>query len=156
VRSKLLLLAFIAIAVVAVFLTASTYDRFLESHAAVGDFNMRFLHLEGGEDPATFHIEIELINASDAPMEIRAITTSLYHDGRLIATRQSIPEDFTVPARGERSFAPELTSNLGADSLPGAEEVANSPDWSVRVSLDLSHKYRSGTVMLRGNRTLHR
>ena len=30
---------------------------------------MHFLRLEGSEDPATFTIEIELINASDAPME---------------------------------------------------------------------------------------
>lgn len=146
-RKLVLSLALVAVAVGAAFLTGWTFSNYRESHSALGEFDVRFLRIERGDDLRDFVVTLSFENGAEATSTtVEFMGLGVYYRDQLIVNKYWFPEDFEVPPQGavEEMFA--LESNLQLTDLSALSD--DEDQWEARMRLRITHPVREGTFLV--------
>ncbi|MFO7941037.1 MAG: hypothetical protein R6U92_00080 [Bacillota bacterium] len=150
----LISLLLVAIVVVAIVLTISTYGRALVSTRAARALEVEFVRLVLGENLEDYRVELDIINDDELSGEVEFFRLSLAYGGELVASDDWHPGGFRLPPESTTRLSRDLTSPLSASSLPAREENIDPDEWSVRLHIRISHPMSRDPIMLNRVRRL--
>ncbi len=146
-RKLFLSFALVAVAVGAAVLTGWTFSNFRESHSALGEFDVRFLSIERGDDLPDFVVTLSFENEAEATTTtVEFMGLGVYYQNQLIVSTYWFPEDFEIPPRGAVEELFNLESNLQYMDLSALTD--DEDRWEARMRFRITHPVREGTFLV--------
>lgn len=141
-----MLVVFAGVTILALALTAWTFQQFLNSYRTLQLFDVELTSVTPEpEGPGNYSAILRFTNQGPVPTSVDWCHVLLQWDKRLIAVNTVEPGDLTVQASGEKHLTMDFVSNLGVEDLPvlsGGTPGDGKGHWTVKIYMRLSHPER--------------